>query len=192
MNKNKKMLTYAMLAVGVFGFLIVKSVQNQDLASITSGMLNTGHGGSVTAPATNSGSPQQAAQLAPDFTLTRLDGGTITLSDYRGDKPVILDFWTSWCPNCQRDMPKLARWYEKYKDQVEVIGVNLRESNAVAQRFVNSRGIGFPIAMDPGSVANQFAIRFTNTHVLIDKEGSIVRVIPGDMKERDIRELIDA
>jgi len=64
--------------------------------------------------------------LAPDFSLTLLNGNTITLSEYRGQKPVILDFFTTWCPNCRRDMPRLNRWYGKYKDQVEVIGINLQ------------------------------------------------------------------
>ena len=45
------------------------------------------------------------AQAAPDFTLDRLDGGKISLADYKGKKPVILGFWTTWCPNCRRDMP---------------------------------------------------------------------------------------
>src|SRR3989338_759969 len=67
-------------------------------------------------------------QLAPDFSLESLSGGTISLADYRGKKPVVLDFWASWCPNCRRDMPNLNRYYDKYKDRVEVIGINLHEN----------------------------------------------------------------
>jgi len=128
--------------------------------------------------------------LAPDFTLEKLDGGKITLSDYRGDKPVILDFWTTWCPNCQRDMPVVSRLYEKYRNQVEIIGVNMRESSRVAQGFVSSRNILFPIVMDSGRVANQYGIRYTNTHVLIDKNGSIVQTVPGDLRESHVLSLI--
>ena len=51
-----------------------------------------------------------------NFTLKKLGGGEITLSDYRDKKPVILDFWATWCPNCRRDMPKLSGFYDKYKD----------------------------------------------------------------------------
>lgn len=129
---------------------------------------------------------------APDFTLQKLDGGTITLSEFRGKKPVVVDFWASWCPNCRRDMPNLNRFYEKYKDKVEVIGVNLQEKDSTVRDFVASRGISFPIALDPrGQASNAFGIQYTNTHFLIDKDGNLVRTIPGDIREADILSLIE-
>lgn len=132
-----------------------------------------------------------AKNSAPDFTLPKLDGGTITLSEFRGKKPVVVSFWASWCPNCRRDMPNLNRFYEKYKDKVEVIGVNLQEKNSAVRDFIASRGISFPIALDPyGQASNTFGIRYTNTHFLIDKEGNLVRAIPGDISESDILSLI--
>lgn len=128
---------------------------------------------------------------APDLQLALLDGRTIRLSDFRGKKPVVLDFWASWCPNCQRDMPRLNQWYGTYKDQVEVIGINLQESRGTAQNFIQSRGINFPIALDPhGAAARMFGIQYTNTHFLIDKSGNLVRTIPGDISEADIQSLL--
>lgn len=133
----------------------------------------------------------QNQNFAPDFTLSKLGGGIITLSEYRGKKPVVVDFWASWCPNCRRDMSNLNRFYEKYKDQVEVIGVNLQESQGVVEKFIASRNISFPIALDPsGQVSRAFGIQYTNTHFLIDKEGNLVRAIPGDIREEDIQSLI--
>lgn len=129
---------------------------------------------------------------APDFTLQKLGGGTISLSEFRGKKPVVVDFWASWCPNCRRDMPKLNGFYEKYKDTVEVIGVNLQEKESTVKNFVESRGIGFPIALDPsGHASNAFGIQYTNTHFLIDINGNLVRTIPGDIREADIISLIE-
>ncbi|MEX1997533.1 MAG: TlpA disulfide reductase family protein [Candidatus Andersenbacteria bacterium] len=128
-----------------------------------------------------------------DFTLEKLGGGTITLAEYRGQKPVIVDFWASWCPNCRRDMPKVNGWYQQYRDQVEVIGVNLQESPKTVQQFVDSNDIVFPIAFDPAGVASaQFGIQFTNTHLLFNKTGELVRVIPGDITEADIVSLIES
>jgi len=145
------------------------------------------HGGIPT-----SGSPNTANAKAPDFSLQQLNGETITLAQYRGQKPVILDFWASWCPNCRRDMPRLNRWYEKYKDQVEVIGINLQENPSVVERYVSSTGISFPIALDPrGSASRAYGVRYTNFHVLIDKDGNTVRMVPGDIREADILSLIN-
>ena len=129
---------------------------------------------------------------APAFTLSKLGGGSVTLADYRGEKPVILDFFATWCPNCRRDMPKLNKLYEKYKDDVEVLGVNLQESEKTVEEFISSRNISFPIVFDlDGQVSRTFGIRYTNTHVLINKEGHIVRVVLGDIKESDVLSLFE-
>ncbi|MBI2463392.1 redoxin domain-containing protein [Candidatus Peregrinibacteria bacterium] len=134
---------------------------------------------------------KDTTQLAPDFSLTKLGGGNIQLSDYRGKKPVILDFWASWCPNCRRDMPKLNEFYQIYKDRVEVIGVNLGESESDAQDFISSKNISFPIALDSsGQAASLYQMNYANVHVLIDKNGNLIRVIPGDISESDILSLI--
>lgn len=177
------------LAITFVGGLIVYSALTPGDDNITSNPQVAG--------STNTGSILDTLQptsghiaLAPDFNLKRLDGGTIKLSDYRGKKSVILDFWMSWCPNCQRDMPVANRLYEKYKNQVEIIGINMRESTSVAQSFVNSRNISFPIAMDNGRVASQYNIRYTHTHVFIDRNGGLVQVIPGDLRESQLLSLI--
>ena len=89
-------------------------------------------------------------------------------------------------------MPKLNKFYEKYKDNVEVLGVNLQESEKTVEEFISSRGITFPIVLDPrGQVSRTFGIRYTNTHVLINKEGRIVRVVSGDIKESDVLSLFE-
>ena len=131
-------------------------------------------------------------ELAPNFTLVSLDGDTITLADYHGKKPVILDFFATWCPNCRRDMPKLSRWYEQYEDRVEVIGVNLQERDTTVKRYIESAGISFPIVLDPkAEVARSYGLQFTNYHVLITKEGVIAGIVPGDIRESQILSLIE-
>jgi len=151
---------------------------------VVGGRFLEGNGGT-----TNVGSA--FAGPAPSTELTKLEGGTISLADYQGKKPVILDFFATWCPNCRRDMPKLNKFYEKYKDDVEVIGVNLRENPDIVQEFISSRNITFPIVLDPfGAAAQDYRVQYTNTHVLINKEGDIVRIIPGDIRESDVTSLI--
>lgn len=130
-------------------------------------------------------------KIAPDFTLQTVSGDDLTLSQLLQQKPVILDFWTSWCPNCRRDMPKLDALYEQYADQVEVVGVNLKESSSTVQEYVDSANISYPIVLDTnGAVARSYGVSYTNTHILINRQGMIVRVIPGDISEADILSLI--
>ena len=172
---NTKFIVIGIIAL-IGGFLILGKVLDNGQANIRDN------------GATSSGSVRQAA----DFTLSRLGGGTITLSDYRGEKPVILDFFATWCPNCRRDMPKLSKLYEKYKDEVEVIGVDLQESEGTVKKFIDSHNITFPIVFDPsGRTSYSYGVRYTNTHVLIDKEGNLVRLVSGDISESDIKSLIE-
>jgi len=104
MNMSNKLLIIGVLVivVGLFAFSRINNNQEPSFGSD-----RTIHG-----KANISDPVSDQRNLAPDFTLESLGGGTITLSEYRGEKPVILDFFATWCPNCQRDMPKLNRWYE--------------------------------------------------------------------------------
>lgn len=162
------------------------------------GLLALGHSGSSTpgvqqqqANVTESAGNNTGAQSAPNFTLQKLGGGTVSLADYKGKKPVVLDFWTTWCPNCQRDMPHLNAFYEKYKNQVEVIGIDMQEDPQLVAQTIALRGISYPIVLDPSSqVTTAYGINYTNVHVLIDKNGNLVRVIPGDIQESDIASLM--
>lgn len=154
-------------------------------------------GEAVVSSSTKANTLQSAAQepvgknLAPDFSLPTLDGGTITLSEYRGKKPVILDFWASWCPNCRRNMPKLNDLYVAYKDRMEVIGVNLAESENIVRKFIAGGNISFPIVLDAyGTVARLYKMNYTNVHVLINKDGNLVKVLPGDISESDVLSLL--
>src|SRR3989338_4249146 len=173
---NKLLIGGVVLVVA--GLLIFERLNNNNTPSAGTASVQN----SISADSTHT---------APDFTLQKLGGGTISLSEFKGKKPVVVDFWASWCPNCRRDMPNLNRFYEKYKDKVEVIGVNLQERESAVADFIKSRGINFPIALDPsGRASNAFGIQYTNTHFLIDINGNLIRTIPGDIREADIESLI--
>lgn len=168
------------IAVILGGFIIGGTLLY--LGSRNNGTQSVGHSGQVAAG---------TSQPAPDFTLAKLGGGQVSLAEYRGKKPVIVDFWATWCPNCRRDMPNLNRFYQKYEDQIAVIGINLQEPESAASKFIAERGILFPIALDPAGLASgSFGIRYTNTHILIDKQGNIVKFIPGDIREQDFKSLL--
>lgn len=143
-----------------------------------------------------SGAPSVAAPAAPstlaapDFTLATLDGKQLSLSDYKGKKAVVLDFFATWCPNCTRNIPHLETFYEKYKDHVEVVGIDLQENPALVKDFIAKRGVTYPVVLDPNGTATQaYGVRSTNYHVLIDRSGNVVGTIPGDISEANIAQL---
>jgi thiol-disulfide isomerase/thioredoxin len=137
------------------------------------------------------GSQQIEVTPAPDFTLEKIGGGTLTLSDYKDKKPVILDFWATWCPNCRRNIPHQQALYEKYKNHIEVVGVDLQEEPSIVEKFVSDFGLTYPVVLDTsGETARKYHVAYTNYHVLVGKNGDIVETIPGDISESDFIKLI--
>lgn len=193
MKKNRTMIALALAAALVI-ILGGRALEGNEATPPLS--VNTGdNAGSISdsAEVKEGAIPKEDSKMAPDFTLKTLEGETITLSEYRGKKPVVLDFWASWCPNCRRDMPILSGLYEKYGDEVEVIGVNLAEPIEDVRSYIDSAGIIFPTVLDPDQeAANAYSVRYTNYHVLIDTDGAIFRLVPGDISESDVTDLIAA
>lgn len=110
---------------------------------------------------------------APNFSLLDLNGNTISLGDILKDKEVILSFWASWCPECRQQMPILDGLV-KYRDKVEIIGVNTGEARKAAASFIKEIGIKYRILLDTqGQVAKLYGVVGVPTNVLINKEGLI-------------------
>lgn len=197
MKNKKNKIILAIVLVVVVGLIWFGG---QDGRELNPGINTGGHG----VQNTNSQSEQTLGEKEEveesasdeefiDFTLDSLEGGSITLSDYRGEKPVVLDFFATWCHNCRRDMPNLSKMYEKYSDQVEVIGVNLQEKESKIQKYIDSAEILFPIVLDPRKDASRkFGVTYTNYHVLIGIDGDIAGIVPGDISESQILALIES
>jgi len=129
---------------------------------------------------------------APDFTLKTLDGGQITLSAYRG-RPVLINFWASWCPPCRIEMPELVRTYEEHKDTgFTILGINLTFQDSLPEiaAFVEEFKMTFPILLDEtGEVTTQqYRLLGLPMSVFIDRQGAIRRIQIGVMTADQIRE----
>jgi len=134
--------------------------------------------------------------LAPHFTLTGLDNQTYKVEGKR-NKPVILNFWASWCGPCRMEAPDLQKIYEKYGGQVDLYGVNVtsNDSPEAATAFVQSYKLTFPIPMDvAGTVSNRYLIQAFPTTYLIDTNGvvrkKIIGMIDASTLELEIRKLL--
>lgn len=111
---------------------------------------------------------------APDFSLEKMGGGTVKLSDLKG-KVVVLDFWATWCGPCRMTMPLLDQFYQSKPEGVEVYGINVweRGGNDKVAPFIEKAGYKFPILFGKEETAGAYAVRGIPTMFVIDKEGKI-------------------
>ena len=118
--------------------------------------------------------------LAPDFFTYTLTGDEVHLSDYRG-KPILLNFWASWCPPCRAKMPTFQKIYAEYAAQGFIIlGINSQESKQIAASFAESFKLTFPILIDEnGEVTNRYRVDSLPTTLFIDRDGYISEVMYG-------------
>lgn len=111
---------------------------------------------------------------APGFTLSDIDGNKVSLNDLLKGKEVILNFWASWCPECRKETTVLNEIAKKYKDKIDIVGINLKESKENVQSFVGSKGIGYKMLLDTkGKIARQYGVISLPVNVLINKEGLV-------------------
>ena len=118
--------------------------------------------------------PKEKRPLAPDFTLTSVDGKTITLSQLRG-KVVLLDFWATWCAPCRLAIPHLNDLYKAYRERgLEIIGLSLdKGSPERVRKFAHNMGIEYAIIMANDDLVTKYGISPIPTTYLIDRKGYI-------------------
>ena len=131
--------------------------------------------------------PSATPLAAPDFTAYDRDGNSVRLSDYLG-KPVVLNFWASWCPPCKSEMPHFNKVYGDVKDDVVFLMVDLvdgmQETETSGLKFVTDSGFGFPVLFDNDQdAANTYGIRSIPATVFIGRDGTVAAGVEGAIDE---------
>ena len=138
---------------------------------------------------------EPAKQAAPDFTVYDADGNAHKLSDFQG-KPVILNFWASWCGPCKMEMPDFERKYAQHSDQIHFLMVNLtdgsQETVETASAFIAEQGYTSPVYFDTdmeGAIA--YGVNAVPVTYFIDAEGSFVAWQQGVLNAESLQKGID-
>ena len=129
-------------------------------------------------PGTDAQEEEPQLTLAPDFTVFDGEGNPVSLSDFRG-KPVIVNFWASWCGPCKSEMPAFQQAWETYGDRVEFLLINLtdnhQETVASAQAFLASTEYTFPVYFDTQlSGTTTYGVVGIPASYFVDKDGYLV------------------
>ena len=121
-----------------------------------------------------------------DFTLQGMDGQPVSLSQFRGKKPVLLVFWATWCPECKTASPVINALHGGPDgEKMQILALDYRETQERVAAAVKSLGIRYPVLLDEqGRVARAFGVVGIPTYVLIGRDGTVVyreNVLPGDI-----------
>lgn len=130
--------------------------------------------------------------VSPNFSLLDYDGKRHQLSEYQG-KPVLLNFWASWCGPCRQELPDLAQEAQKWKEQVQFVGVNLADQDApsVSRELLARYHVPYTNLLDTeGSASNAYGIMVIPTTFLLDGKGKVVEKIQGPLTSDRIDALL--
>lgn len=130
-------------------------------------------------------------RAAPVATYDTFDDTEASVADYAG-KPLVVNFFASWCVPCVRELPDFEQVHQDLGDQVAFLGLNMQDSVTQGQDLVDETGITYDVGRDPdGSLLAQFGGVAMPTTVLVDADGTIVRVLSGATSQSELRTAID-
>lgn len=185
MKKNIAWILVAILAVGLFvGAYLLYNRLSEDYIAQKDESVSTSAGEST-------GEAQK--QKAIDFTVEDSSGNKVKLSDYFG-KPIVLNFWASWCSPCKAEMPHFEKAFKENKDvQFLMVNVTAGDSYSDAANLIKNQGYTFPVFFDKKDEASyRYSVSSLPMTFFIDKEGNIETYRTGMLSESKLMAGIDS
>lgn len=148
-----------------------------------------------TQPPEETSGTEPAKVAAPDFTVYDREGNEVRLSDYFG-KPIVLNFWASWCGPCQMEMPDFDEKYQELGDEIHFLMINMtdgaRETVDSAAAFIEEKGYTFPVFYDTASIAAYtYGAYSLPTTYFIDAQGYAIAQATGAISGETLQRGID-
>lgn len=190
MKKNAKWIVIAVVLVAI---IVVASALYSNLSEEYAVGLSTQETEGSGAEGTDGADKENDAYEMPDFTVVDGEGNEVRLSDFRG-KPVVLNFWTTWCYYCKVEMPDFNEAYKKYPD-VQFMMLNAtdgtKETVSIAKEFIADAGYEFDVFFDTErNAVNTYGVYSYPYTFFIDKDGNLVTyrsgMLSGEMLEQGI------
>jgi len=134
--------------------------------------------------------------LAPDFTIYDNNDNIIKLSDFKG-KPVVINFWTTWCGYCVQEMPYFNEAYNTYKDEVQFIMLNVpdgpTETKENVENFINENNYDFEAYYDKEfDAVNKYSVTGYPITIFINKQGELFKINSGVISKSNLLKYIDS
>ena len=162
---------------------------------------SSGDGGAGTTPpeegttSATTAAPENSGTPAPDITILNRDGEEVKLSDFFG-KPIVLNFWASWCPPCKAELPDFDKACKTYEGKVTFLMINLtdgqRETVEVAKSFIEDKGYTFPVYFDTKYEASyKYGLSSIPQTFFLDANGNVVAQATGMITAAQLEQGID-
>ena len=200
--KNKKVIIIIVVAFVVLlgGATILYNhlkdkVDSQQLAETKEEEKTEDEAGTEESTDEGDAAEEEKSQAAPDFTVYDADGTQVHLSDYHG-KPVVLNFWASWCGPCKSELPDFEAAFKEYGDQIQFMMINLtdgtKETMESASALIEEQGYTFPVFYDTTyDAAGQYVNSGIPITYFIDAEGNFVAYGQGALDAETLQSGID-
>jgi cytochrome c biogenesis protein CcmG/thiol:disulfide interchange protein DsbE len=180
-------LATGMIVIGIAAIIVVVVAASGGTRGTSSASASTSSSGSTSGSAPAGGVATGSA--APDFTVAVLgsSGQHITLGAQYHNKPVIVNFWASWCTPCQQETPLLARWYQQQHGTVSLVGLDENDSETAAAKFAREKGVTYPLGFDPQTtVAKKYDISGIPQTFFLNAQHRVVDHVYGAVTTADL------